>query len=287
MNREEILKLMQKKDWVSLIKKFSNNQIYDSIQADEILPVIIKQNFVMELITGNSFANDAAYSFYLEQFYILHKGSKFHFQLEDSSFEKLIQKIVTEYNQSGRLTKAYNYAKEYPENEVCKGVINKYEKQKDRIINHSQSRKIRLKQNDKISNVDSTTSLFKSKQEYTFYRAVREVFQSYMVFPNVGINAIIDFDSIKEKLTSKERQYYFMGLIDCVVIDQENDYKPIKFVELDSPDHDKEKQIENDRMKDKIVGLAGHKLFRIRGSNNQIITENEFKALIREKIKEE
>lgn len=278
---------MQKKDWVSIIKKFSDNRIYDSIQADEILPVIIKQSFVTELISGNSFAKDAAYSYYLEQFYVLHKGDKFHFKLEESNFEKLIQKIVTEYNQSGRLAEAYNFANEFPENKICKEVINEYERQQAKIVNHSQSNKISLKQNDKISNVDNTTSLFKSKQEHTFYRAVREVFLSYMVFPNVGMNAVIDFDSIKENLTSKERQYYFMGLIDCVVIDQENDYKPIKFVELDSPGHDKERQIENDKMKDKIVGLAGHKLFRIRGDDNQVITESEFKSLIREKIKEE
>lgn len=286
MNREVILKLMQKKDWVSLIKKFSDNQIYDSIQADEILPAIIKQSFVTELISGNSFAKDAAYSYYLEQFYILHKGPKFHFKLENSNFEKLIQKIVIEYNQSGRLVDAYKYATECPENEVCKEIIKEHEKQQEKIVNHSQSNKISLKQNDGISRVDHTTSLFKSKQEYIFYKAVREAFQSYMVFPNVGMNAVIDFDSIKEQLTNKERQYYFMGLLDCVVIDQENDYKPIKFIELDSPEHDKEKQIENDKMKDKIVGLAGYKLFRIRGDDNQAITESEFKSLIREKIKE-
>jgi len=144
MNREEVLKLMQKKDWVSLIKKFSDNQIYNSIQADEILPAIIKQNFITELISGNSFAKDSAYSFYLEKFYFLHKGSKFHFKLEESNFEKLIQKIVTEYNQSGRLKEAYNYAKESPENEVCKEVINEYEKQQSKIVNHSQSNRISL-----------------------------------------------------------------------------------------------------------------------------------------------
>jgi len=105
-----------------------------------------------------------------------------------------------------------------------------------------------------------------------------------MVFPNIGMNAVIDFDAIKGELTSKERQYYFMGLIDFVVIDQEDNYKPIKFVELDSPEHDKEKQIENDKMKDKIVGLAGHKLFRIRGDENQKISQSEFISLIRENI---
>lgn len=284
MNREEILKLMQEKNWVPLIQKFKDNKIYDSIRNDTILLNIIENNFVTELITGNSFKDDSAYSYYLEQIYILHKGSKFRFELKENEFEKLIQKIVKEYYQTGRLAEAFNYAKEYPENEVCKEVIYEYEKQQAKIITHSQSSRINLKINDEISAVDFTTSIFKSKQEYTFYRAVREVFQSYMVFPNVGMNAVINFDSIEDKLTSKERNFFFMGLIDFVVIDQENEYKPIKFVELDSPHHDNEKQIENDKMKDKIIGLAGHKLFRIRGDNERKITDNEFKSLIREVI---
>ena len=287
MNREEILKLMQEKDWVPLIQKFKDNNIYTSIQEDSILKNIIESNFVTELISGNSFKNDSAYSYYLQQFYLLHKGDKFLFKLKEDDFRKLIQKIVSEYKQSGKLNDAYNYAKEFPDMEICSGVIEEFEKEQAKIVNHSQSNRISLKHNDEISTIDNTTSLFKSKQEYTFYRAVREVFQSYMVFPNVGMNAVIDFDSIKDRLTSKERNYYFMGLLDCVVIDQENNYKPIKFVELDSPEHDKEKQIENDKMKDKIVGLAGHKLFRIRGDDDREITENEFKSLIREIIKKE
>ncbi len=286
MNREEILRLMQNKDWVSLIQKFKVNSIYDSIQDDIILLKIIEDNFVTELITGNSFRTDAAYSFYLEQFYLLHKGEKFKFKLKENDFEKLIQKIASEHYESGRLDIAVKYADEFPENTKCKRILEEYHKEQAKIIYHSQSHKITLKLNDKISEIDNTTSLFKSKQEYRFYKAVREVFQSYMVFPNVGINAVVDFDSIKSNLTDEERRFYFMGLIDCVVIDQEKDYKPIKFVELDSTTHDNEKQQKNDRMKDKIIGLAGHRLYRIRTANQEI-SENDFKSLIREKIRDE
>jgi len=286
LNREEILKLMQKKDWVSLIQKFKNNEIYNLIQNDEMLPKIIENNFVNELIIGNSFAQESAYPYYLEQFYVLHKGDNFKFQLKESDFEKLIEKIVNEYYQDGKLENAFKYATEYPKNERCKKIIEEYETEQLKTIHHSQSNKITLKKNDEISKIDNTTSLFKSKQEYRFYRAVREVFQSFMVFPNVGINTVINFDTIKNELSQEERRFYFMGLIDCVVIDQENDYKPIKFVELDSITHDNKKQQNNDRMKDKIIGLAGHKLYRIRRDSKEI-TENEFISLIRENIKED
>lgn len=284
MNREEIIRLLQQKDWVSLIEKFKNNNVYERIEKDEILPKIIKDNFVTELITGNSFANESAYEYYLQQFHMLHNGSNFKFRLGEKDYEKLIQKIVSEHQQTNKLNEAYKYAQEFPDNEICKKTIDEFNKQQSKIIRHSQSSKISLKQNNDIAKIDNTTSLFKSKQEYRFFKAVREVFPTYFVFPNIGINAVVNFDAIKEELTIEERRYFFMGLIDCVVIDQEKNYKPVNFVELDSFTHDNEKQQNNDKMKDKIIGLAGYKLYRIR-SESQEITEDEFKSLIREKIK--
>ena len=283
MNREEILKLIQSKSWVSIIENFKDNEIYDSINSDEIAKKIIDDVFINELISGNSFSKDSAYLFYLGQFYVLHKGNNFNFSLNESNFKKLVHKLSEEYYNSDNLKEAFNYAKEFPENEFCKKVIVEFEKNQAQFIGHTQQHKVSIKQNDNISRRDFSTSLFKSKQEYVFYRAVREVFQTYMVFPNVAMNAVIDWNSIKSNLNKQENSYFFKGLIDCVVIDQENDYKPIKFIELDSIYHDNKKQIEKDKMKDKIIGCSGHKLFRIR-TKNEALTEDEFKVLIREAI---
>lgn len=283
MNREEIFKLIQSKSWIPLIDLFKENDIYKEILSDNITKNIIEQNFVNELISGNSFLTDSAYPYYLGQFFILHKAEKFTFKLNPNDYEKLIQKLVEIRYKSNNLNEAYKYALEYPENEYCQQIILEYNKEQAKFINHSQNEKITVKKNDVISDSDSTISLFKSNQEYLFYRAVREVFQTYMVFPNVALSALIDWNLIKDKLTKRENDYFFKCLIDCVVIDQENQYKPIKFIELDSIYHDTEKQIENDKTKDKIIGLSGHKLFRIR-TKNEAITEKEFKTIIRETI---
>ncbi len=55
--------------------------------------------------------------------------------------------------------------------------------------------------------------LFKSNQEYQFYRAVREVFQMFLVFPNVALNSVISYDLIKSKLTAEEKKHFWAYLI--------------------------------------------------------------------------
>jgi hypothetical protein len=69
-----------------------------------------------------------------------------------------------------------------------------------------------------------------------------------------------------------------------VIIDTEENYKPIKFFELDSFTHDNEKQIAKDKMKDNILAISGQKLFRIRRTTKKQ-NEEDFSKLIREIIK--
>ena len=95
---------------------------------------------------------------------------------------------------------------------------------------------------------------------------------------------MISFDLIKDKLSIEERKYFFGALLDCVVIDPENDYKPIKFFELDSPYHDTEEQIKKDKLKENILAIAGQNLIRIRRTTYKE-NEKDFIKLIREVIK--
>jgi hypothetical protein len=63
--------------------------------------------------------------------------------------------------------------------------------------------------------------------------AVRENFQMFVVYPNVSLSCLIEFDKIKSNLSQEERNFFFRGIVDCVVFDQHESYKPIKFFELD------------------------------------------------------
>lgn len=225
--------------------------------------------------------DDPAYSYYLQNFFILHDQKKYSFQLSQDNFRKLIVKIV-EIEQE--LAQAYKYALKFPDEPTCKKVIKEYQQNLPKVVRHSQERNLYVTENKNINNVDASISLFKSNQEYQFYRAVREVFQMYLVFPNVALNAVISYDLIKSNLSTEENKYFFSALLDCVVIDSENNYKPIKFIELDSPYHETETQIVKDKLKDSILAKAGQKLIRIRRTTFKE-DEKDFIKLIRDTIK--
>lgn len=182
------------------------------------------------------------------------------------------------------IEQAYNYAKEFPDDETCIEIISKYEKAKPKIITHSQSHSIYVTENKNIVDVDYTIGLFKSNQEYHFFKAIREVFPTFFVLPNVAFGAVLDIQSLKPALTRDELRYFYSGLIDCVVIDTEKNYKPVKFFELDSPHHDNSQQIAKDLLKDSILAKAGQKLTRIRRTKIET-NEVDFVKLIRESMK--
>ncbi len=129
--------------------------------------------------------------------------------------------------------------------------------------------------------VDHTTSLFRSRQEEEFFMAVREVFASYFVYPNVALSSVLDFESLRSELSPAERQFFFRGIVDCVVFDQQNAYRPRYFFELDSPYHDTDRQAENDARKDRIFATAGQTLLRVRVKERQAGREA-FAPLLRE-----
>ena len=138
-----------------------------------------------------------------------------------------------------------------------------------------------MSHNSNIANRDATINLFKSQQEHDFFQALRQVFPRFDVYLNVGLSTLIDFGAIKEDLSQEERTFFFRGVVDCVVFDQFQDYKPVYFVELDSAYHDFEEQKLKDTYKDKILAMAGKKLYRIRKNSNEVGVK-EFIQMIRD-----
>lgn len=134
-----------------------------------------------------------------------------------------------------------------------------------------------------IAATNYTTSLFKSNQEIEFFMGVREVYPMFTAYQNVALSCVMDFEKIKDSLSPEEKEFFFKGIIDCVVFDQHNSYKPTKFFELDSSYHDSPKQKQKDNYKDNILSLAGQKLCRVRKTSaNQ--GRMEFIKLIRELV---
>lgn len=283
IDREKVFRLLQNKDWFKLIDLFEDNQKVEFINEDTILKKILEDNFINELVNGDSLNSNPAYLECLEKFYKIHLGEKKIFSLNENDYKNLVINLSKENDRRGNISKACKYANEFPEDEFCIIVIDKYNNEKSKNINHAQENSIKLTQTNESRLVDNTISVFKSKQEYDFYKGASEVFSDFMVLPNVAMSSVLSWENLKESLSQRERDYFFKSLIDCVIIDPNKDYKPSKFIELDSSFHDIKTQIDKDEMKDKIISLAGHKLFRIR-SKGEKITKDNFKILIREAI---
>lgn len=178
----------------------------------------------------------------------------------------------------------YDFCKKNPNISFCKDFVETYEKEKKKKLNetdHSQSELISLKTNNDIEDVDYRKSIFNSRQEQEYFAAVKRIFDSYQVYPNVALSSILDFDKLESKLSKKEINFFFKSTVDLVVIDQAKNYLPIYFFELDSSFHDTIEQKQKDKMKDHIFSLSGQTLFRIE-KKYDFIGVNEFDKLILE-----
>ncbi len=202
-----------------------------------------------------------------------------YLNINDKQHEKAIEFLVMNLQETD-IKLANHYAKIKPGLSCSKKIIKAYKDSERREILHAKTDKIRIDESIRISNSLHTISLFKSKQEKDFFYAVRDVFQMYSVYPNMAVSSVIDFESIKSKLNQQEREYFFKAVIDTVVVDHLNDFKPIHFFELDSHYHFEEKQKKKDSMKDKILRIAGCKLYRILKESNQVSIDD-FKTAIK------
>ena len=262
---QEIDRLIQRKEWIELINMIhknsrdqsflKNKSIVSSLQIFEI-------QFCEDLENNIQSANSKPD---LEIIYALHIGGTY--KLTDHTFTQVVTKLAKIHEQKGSRQEAYNFAKIRSKESICAEIIKSYEESNYTLVEHSQMRKIQVTTNERnISpNIDYTRSLFGSSlPEKYFYDACRERFPSHIIYPNVALQVVIDYDKIKSKLSKDEHKYFLAAVIDCVIFDQDNDYKPTYFFELDSSFHAKPKVMQNDELKDKIFSISGHKLYRIR-----------------------
>lgn len=278
VDRESIFQLVKQKKWDNLIDIFKNNKSYEAINSDSILGPFIDNYFINELLSDNYRLDLLTNRYILQNFYILQISTKHNFTLSELNFKKLIFKLIASEE---NLETSQKYASHFPQEQLCLDVINKYNNSLPRVVDHTQKSKIYVTTNRNIANVDASISLFKSNQEYQFYKAVKECYQMYLAFPNVALNAIIDINQIKSNLTKDELKYFWNALIDCVVVDPDNNYRPTQYFELDSDFHDSKEQKNKDSLKDSILAKAGQRLIRIRRLTSSE-NETDFIKLIRE-----
>lgn len=214
----------------------------------------------------------------LEIFYILHKR-KLHLLSQDR-FKFLVNKMIP-ILKNVDLHKTYKLAMNFPDDENCQTIIRDYENSIPKKILHSQNKIVQIIENKNLSLIDGRRSLFKSAQEKEFFDAVRVVYPQFIVYPNVAVSSILNFESIKTLLSDEEKNYFFMAIVDCVVFDYQQLYLPKYFFELDSLYHDEPTQMRKDEYKNNIFSAAGQKIHRIRKIGNNL-TKVDFTRLIKE-----
>ncbi len=277
INQEEIYQLLAQKRWDSLLRFVWQNPAL--IDSDSIIQHAIETcetEFFKELETED---NKEMHINNLESFYVLHKERK-HI-LSEEKFRVVVVELVKLWRNKD-LKQAFSRAKHFPNDDFCQEVIKEYTDSIPKQVLHSQNQVIQVTENKNISESDGRRTLFKSRQEREFFAAVREVFVMFTVYPNVSLSSILDFNSIKKFLSSSEKDFYFKGIVDCVVFDHHQElYEPKFFYELDSIYHDTPEQQQKDKYKDNIFSAAGQKLFRIRriGKNQN---KGDFIELIRD-----
>ena len=273
---EEIYRLAYQERWselLDLVHKSSKEAALDEMVQQAVKT--FEDYFFSQLERGTKENTEP----YLKKLFLLHVGQIY--KLPQDRFNRVVVDLVETYMKAGQKYDAYDCAKSHPQHELCAKVIREYEASLPKIVEHSQREQITVVESAVISKEDRTISLFKSQQEIDFFMALREVFQMYTVYPNVSLSCVIDYEQIKNNLSFEERDFFFKGIIDSVVFDHHNNYKPLHFFELDSGFHDTEQQRKKDEYKTKILSLAGKKLYRIRKTARKQ-GQREFAKLIRE-----
>lgn len=274
ISHEALYQLLYDRQWAALLDAV--HQHHETV-ADDALLARAAEIFVTTFFEHLAAADPAPLADALEKFFLLHTGG--FYTLPEARFEQMIEALVTLH--ADRPDAALGYARFCPENKRCAAVLRRHTPPKPESVAHTQEAVLDLAVSPPLSETDATVSLFKSQQEADFFLAAREVYATYFVYPNVALSALVDYDAIKEHLTGDERQYFFRGLVDCVVFDQHDGYRPLYFFELDSALHDTDAQRTKDRHKERILALAGQRLHRIR-KRDADAGRPEFVALLKE-----
>ena len=270
-------KLLEERNWNHFLKVLQNHK--DEIRGNPVANQALHHfhvEYEKDLQNEDTYNAESLRTIYLFQTARIYK-------FPDDMFNKAMGKLLNKYKEQS-LKKAFDLAVSIDHTAEAKKVINEYSKTQPTKINHSQSANISLATNPEEVVIGKTINLFKSKQERNFFRAVVSSFPNYHTYPNVAVSCLVDFESIRSKLTNNERNYFFTSIVDCVVFDISDGYKPKYFFEVDSIYHDSDEQKKKDRRKDKFFSLCGETLFRVRSLSEET-TEDDFKQLVIESIK--
>lgn len=284
LDHERIYQLTHAQDWPALLALIHAHP--QAAAQDDLVQralATFEQAFFADLEDG---ALDAEEAEVLERFILLHSGGIY--RLDDDRFAMLVVRLVEWHLDAGHERTARQYARFCPDREPCASLVAALESDSARValeprrveVDHPARDRVHVSVTSPATEATHRLSLFKSDQEAAFFYAVRTVFQTYTPYPNVALSSLIDFEAIRDYLSEAERAYFFKGIVDCVLFDPHDDYRPVHFFELDSGHHDAPDRQAKDALKDRIIAAAGHRLYRVRPRTTPVTTDD-FVATLR------
>ncbi len=272
VDHEALYRLIYEQQWQTVLQHLYAHR---TAIARESLLSHAAATFIEAFLSALSTHGAASFPEELETLFLLHTGG--FYRLSSSSFAPVVAALVTLHQADAEA--ARSYARHCPQHPVCAAVLDAHTPPQP--IDHAITERLSVTRTPPLQPTDATTGLFKSQQEVDFFMAVRTVFATYFVYPNVALHSILDYEKIKAALNAEERAYFFRATVDCVVFDQHNHYRPCYFFELDSPLHDTDARQHRDKMKDHILALAGQTIHRLRKRDAAVNTQD-FVRLLRE-----
>jgi hypothetical protein len=210
-----------------------------------------------------------------ERILLFHSANRL--RLDTSDLQILVHRSLRYWvDDSNRMI---GLARLLPDDALCQAILREEEsavKEESGVgISERRPRTIRNRQTQ-----NALLPIFRSKQEEEFYHAAHSFYPQHLIGVNVSIQTIVNLDAIRDQLNSRERAFFFRGILDTVIYDTEPGFMPIIVFEIDSPLHDDQNQIERDGLKDRILLYAGLRLVRIRPESSQT-NRRQFLALLR------
>ena len=198
----------------------------------------------------------------LEKAILLHRAG--YLSLAPHELDSLAETLVN--RNSSRPAKAVQYARYRPEADACRGVLAQFQAAGPSATSDVASGTIT--EVEASFRTDGRRPLFRSRQEVTLFHAAQRVFSGKILVPHAALHTAIEFDAIKGILSGEERDVFFRVLVDLVVFDPAQGNRASHFIELDSPWHDDPKAKERDQVKERMAGLAGCRVIRLRPSGS-------------------
>lgn len=247
---------------MELNKVLSSEENCKELSSDPIFQIF--QKYLVEEVKRHENESNQKFTLVLARILQINQIENSVLKLTDECIRNIAEYLFEQTNQE-------QYAKLLPNNEAAQSFLN--QKHKDR---KEQSEKAVLASNLGVKigsngELDFSKSIFNSPQEEELYLAAKNVLKNVLLLPNIALSTIIN-SKITELLDGRETSFFYASTIDLCIVDQET-YKPTFYIELDSSWHDKPRQVEKDKLKDKIFEFAGFNLHRIRKKNNRPMKE--------------